>query len=130
MSDSAKLDPKILAERQVKLAMQSPAHLKQWAKASGRTWIVINADELIDALPWPGGVQEFMDLITLLAKQRATKPTGRFDEVKDPLTQEMISIPVMKTEELEMDELDRAIRFLVGQIREHRADWSLDDPAL
>lgn len=107
-------------------AMAVPAHLKAWLKASGRAWLVINGDELVDALPWPGGVQEVMDLVSMLARHRATKPSGRFGQVKDPLTKEMVDIPVMKTEVLEPDELDRAIRYLVAQMRQHDPDWSLE----
>jgi hypothetical protein len=111
-------------------AMALPSHLKAWLKASGRAWLVINGDELVDALPWPGGVQEVMDLVSILARHRATKPTGRFSQVKDPLTKEMVDIPVMKSEALEPDELDRAIRYLVAQMRQHDPDWSLETTPL
>lgn len=110
----------------VSTAMSSASHLKAWLKASGRAWLVINGDELVDALPWPGGVQEVMDLISLLARHRATKPTGRFGQVKDPLTKEMVDLPIMKSEALEPDELDRAIRYLVAQMLENDPKWSLD----
>lgn len=124
------LDPAELRERQMRLAMSSPEHLKQWLRASGREWIVMNAAELVDALPWPGGVQELADLVTLLAKHRSTKPSGRFSTVKDPLTKEEVAVPIQKSEELEPEELDRAIRFLVAQIRKHRPNWGIEQPAL
>ncbi len=130
MTDPTKFDPQVLHERQMKLAMASAKHLKLWMRESGRTWIVINSDELVDALPWPGGVQEVMDLITLLAQHRSTKPSGRFSKVKDPLTGEMVEVSIQKSEAMEPDELDRAIRFLVAEMRKHKPAWSLDDSAL
>ena len=119
-----------LREARIRTAMSSPAHLKLWLKESGRGWLVINSDELVDALPWPAGVQEVMDLVSLVANHRAGLPSGRTQAVEEPLTRSPVEIPVYKTEELEVPELDRAIRFLIAQIVQKSPSWRLEDSAL
>jgi hypothetical protein len=125
-----KFNPEVIRERRVQLAMSSPDHLKLWLRESGRTWIVLNGPELVDALPWPGGVQELMDLVFLVAQHRSKKPSGRMSTLQDPVTGEDVEVPINKGETLEPEELDRAIRFLVAEIRESLPHWALEDAPL
>ena len=125
-----KTTPELRRERAMKAAMASPDHMKAWLDASGRRWLVFSAQDMIDGLPWPGGVQEFMDLIHLYGQRRRKIPNGRFEIEVEPLTGEEVQIPLYKDENLELEELDRAIRYLIGQAYELDPKWSLENPAL
>jgi hypothetical protein len=115
-----------LSQEQLNTAMKSPAHLKQWLKATHRRWLVFNAIELMDALPWPSGIEAFMQVVMTYRDHRRTIDSGRTELVEEPLTGEKVEVPVCKDEGLEVEELDRAIRYLVGQIRERQPGWSLE----
>lgn len=123
-------DADVLRERQVKLAMSSQVHLKQWLQASGRRWLVMDAMELVDALPWPGGVQELMGLVNLYTQHRRKFDSGRRQTMKDPVTGDDVETIIYKDEKLELAEVDRAIRYLVQQVLEWDPKWSLTNPAL
>ncbi len=42
---------KELSDARTRTSMQSPDHLKRWLDASGRRWLVVDAREMVDALP-------------------------------------------------------------------------------
>lgn len=115
-------------ERAMKAAMASPEHLKLWMQESGRRWMVFDGVSLVDAMPWPGGVQEVMDVIQLYAQHRRSIPSGRFE--KQEVMGQVVDVEIFKTEKLELAELDRAIRYLVAQAYEWDPKWSLENPAL
>ena len=118
------MTPQEREEASRRVAMASAEKLAAWAEASGRGWIVFNTKELIEALPWPDGHQFLQQIIACLRDYRATKQSGRFETVNGS------EIPIMKSEELEVEELDRAIRFLVGKITEKNPQWTLDGQPL
>jgi hypothetical protein len=60
----------------------------------------------------------------------STADSGHTKLVEEPLTGEMVEVPICKEESLEVEELDRAIRYLVGQIREKRPKWRLEQAPL
>ena len=124
------VDADDLRAARVKTAMASPEHLKQWLKASGRAWVVFKGDDLVNALPWPGGVQEAMNLFQAIERYRSGLPADRMEVVHDPVTHEQVEVPAYKTAELELEELDRVIRFLAAKIYALKSDWKLEDPAL
>lgn len=115
-------------ERAMKAAMASPEHMKLWLQESGRRWLVFDALELIDALPWPGGVQEIMDLISIYTNQRHKMTSGRME--KQEVMNQVVDVPIFKSARLELPELDRVIRFLVAQAVKWDPSWSLEKPAL
>lgn len=123
-----------LTPEQIQTAMKSPEHLREWLDASGRRWLVFDGVELVKALPWPHGVEAFMQVIAAYRDERRTVWTGKMEKFKgkNAVTGEEIDqeVKVMKGEHLEVEELDRAIRYLVGQIMELDPNWSLDKPAL
>lgn len=125
-----KMTMDLVRERAAKTAMASPEHLKAWLDQSGRRWLVFDGRELVDALPWPGGVQELMDLVYLYNQHRCSKPSGRTEVLYDPITKEEVTVPVFKGEILEKEELDRAIRYLVAQLLAIDPEWNLERPAL
>ena len=123
-----------LSQEQINTAMRSPGHLRAWLDASGRRWVVFNGLDLIEALPWPHGVDVFMQVVMAYRDYRRTIPTGEVSAVDGwhPKTGEryVAEVTHYKGESLELEELDRAIRYLVAQIMEKDPTWSLEKPAL
>ena len=124
------------SEAQLRVAMQSPQKLKQWIEATGRTWMVFNAIDLVDALPWPPpgakepvGIDYLMMIIQCYRDHRAAMETGDFETIKNPNGVEH-KVAIMKGELLELPELDRAIRFLIGQATEKDPAWTLNNPPM
>jgi len=50
--------------------------------------------------------------------------------VFNPVTKEQVKVPQMKEETLEVEELDRVIRYLIGQVTEKDPTWKLENPPL
>ena len=123
-----------LTTEQIATAMKSPDHLREWLDATGRRWLVFDGVDLVKALPWPDGVDALMQMISAYRDERRTVWTGRVEHFvgKNAVTGEPIDqeVKVMKGEHLEIEELDRAIRYLVAQILELDPNWSLNNPAL
>ncbi|UCG51428.1 MAG: hypothetical protein JSW58_14770 [Candidatus Latescibacterota bacterium] len=117
-------------ERLHNISMKSPEHLKRWLQESGRRYLVFESADLVDSVPWPEGVDTLIQIIACYGEYRRSKPTGRFETQTDPTLGEKIEVPIMKGELLEVDELDRAIRFLIGQITEREPGWSLENPPM
>jgi hypothetical protein len=115
---------------QVNTAMKSADHLKRWLAESGRSWLVLKADDLVDSLPWPEGVDLLIGMVEGYRKHRMGTMSGRTEKVKHPVTQRVTEIPIPKTDALEVEELDRCIRFLIGQVTSLDESWSLDNPPL
>lgn len=121
------LSAREIRRRQIATAMKDPEHLKRWLRASGHGWLVMNTTELIDALPWPGGVETLMEIIHVYGEHRRTIDSGRREIQKEPVTGTDVEVVIHKDDLLEVEELDRAIRFLTAQIYEKKPDWSLTD---
>ncbi|OGO08158.1 MAG: hypothetical protein A2Y61_00300 [Chloroflexi bacterium RBG_13_60_13] len=109
-----------------RVSMKDKSHLKRWLEASGRAWLVFNAIDLVDALSWPDGVDVLMQVVACYKDHRAGIETGRFEEQVDPTLGKMVRVPIYKGEPLEVEELTRAIRALVGQIKEKDPTWTLE----
>lgn len=115
----------LLTPEQMNTAMADPKHLKQWLQATGRTWLVLPLDDLVDALPWPEGPVLLMQLLACWRDERRIQPTGETEVIKtDDGGAEVL---VMKDEQLSVAELDRAIRYLIGRVTELDPKWSLED---
>lgn len=118
------LTPEERIQASLRVAMSSSEKLIAWMEASGRTWIVFNSRQLIEALPWPEGVSAFAQIIAAYRDHRSTIPTG------DTETIDGVVVPKYHTETLTVTELDRAIRFLIAQASAIDPMWSLGrDPA-
>ncbi len=130
MSDTQRL------QAQVNVAMGSPGKMKEWLQESGRRWLVLDALELVDALPWPHGVKDFMFMLSCLSAHRSVIPstTGETVDQQDPRASpgkgRVIEVPKGKSETLELVELDRAIRYLIGLASSMDSSWSLENPGL
>lgn len=111
------------SEAAMRVAMQSPQQLRKWLHESGRRWLVFDALELVEALPWPHGVQNLIDTIACYRDHRAAIPstTGAMVEQKDPHADpskpRMIQVPVTKPETLESAELEQCIAYLQSLVR-------------
>lgn len=114
----AKMSPAERTEARQRVAMESPAHLKAWLEASGRRYLVMDALELVDSLPWPGGVEALMQIIACYRDHRATIPTGRTEKMIDPATKRELEIPIFKGEVLEVEELPQVLAYLTNQLKE------------
>ena len=86
----------------------NPARLKQWFRESGRKYIVLDADDLIDALSWPDGVEQFMRFVSVYREYRSQRAV----EVKvgGEMTYRAVS------DVLEPEEIREAIAFLKQQL--------------
>jgi len=118
------------SEAQIRIAMKDPEHLKRWLEESGRRWVVFAAKDLVDALPWPEGINAFVQIVQAYRDHRAAQPSGRKAKVWDEHAHAMVEVPEMKGELLEVEELDRAIRFLISQITAKEPSWKLEDPPI
>jgi hypothetical protein len=97
--------------------------------ASGRRWLVLNGLDLVEALTYPEGHEMLMQIVAAYRDYRRTIPNGKVEKLKHPDTRVEVSVPQMKTELLELEELDRAIRYLVLQMYQLKPDWRLEgDP--
>lgn len=117
------------SEARIRVAMKDPDHMKGWMHASGRRWLVLNGDHLVDSLPWPDGVEAFMQVIACYRDHRAALDTGELQLVEHSESGEMREVPLYYPETLTLTELDRAIRWMVGRITDLDSDWKLtNDP--
>lgn len=130
MREERKLSQVEESERQMRVAMKSKTHMREWLEKSGRSWFVFNGAHLVEALPWPDGVEAFIQFVACYRDHRATLDTGEMAWVENPKTGKMDEVPLFYPETLTRTELDRVIRWLVGQITEMDPDWKLADAPL
>lgn len=118
------------AERLNRIAIQSKEHLQRWIEESGRRWLIFNGRDLVDALPFPEGVDDFMRVVSCYRQYRSQVPSGEVERQIDPILGKEIKVEKMKDETLEVAELDRVIRFCVGLITAKDPNWRLDNPPM
>lgn len=121
-------------------AMASPKQLKDWLNASGRRYIVFVADDVVDALPWPGGVEALTQVTECYRQHRAVeiaeeKPCpkcgGQFPKLGKNIGANECGAcngsgveRRYKSDVLEPDEMKQAVQFLIDQIRKSDPNWS------
>lgn len=125
MREERKLSEVELSERQMRVAMTDRTHLKQWLRESGRSWVIFDSDHLVDALPWPDGVEVFIQLVACYRDYRATVETGETQQVTNPETGRLEEMPFFHPETLTLVEMERAIQWLIQQIRDIDPNWDL-----
>jgi hypothetical protein len=128
--DMKQVSAQQLSEARMRVAMSSPEHLKHWLDESGRRFLVLPAMELVDSLPWPHGVEALMQIIAAWRDHRMAQPSGRTHEMRHPMTGDRMRVPVMKGDSLEVEELDRAIRYLIGQVTAQDPTWKIENPPM
>lgn len=130
MREERKISAVELSERRMRVAMTSPTHLKDWLHESNRRWVILNGDHLVDALPWPDGVEAFMQLVACYRDHRATLPTGDTEVVQHPKTGKKYEVAAVFPETLTVAEYDRAIRWMVEQVTALDPTWQLENEPL
>lgn len=118
------------AQRLFNVAIKDPEHLKRWLQESGRTWLIFNTNDLVDALPFPDGLDTLIQIIACYRDHRSIMPSGRVEKQVNPVTGKEVEVPLSKSDKLEVAELDRAIRFLINQITETEPSWNLQQPPM
>lgn len=123
-----------LSKEQINTAMKDPEHLKRWLMESDRRWLVFSTKDLMEALPYPGGQQALAEIISIYRDHRRTIPAGRTEKQKhinEVTSQEVeVEIPVYKDETLEIEELDRVIRYLASIASDKDLKWSIQNTPL
>ena len=107
------LDPRTLALAQERTAMKDPEHLRRFLLSSDRKFLVLNALDMVDGLPWPSGHEALIQCVSAYHHQRqgqlnglATKETV-VDELRGGRKE--VEVKMVKHELLEPDEIDEAI---------------------
>jgi uncharacterized NAD(P)/FAD-binding protein YdhS len=118
-----------LSLEQRNVAIKDPEHLKRWLAQTGRRFMVFNAADLVDALPWPDGHNALLQIIAAYRAQRAATLSDRVEKTTSP-TGEGIELQLPKDEFLEVEELDRAIRDLIGEASRKDPNWKLENAPL
>lgn len=107
------LDPAMLAIAQQRTAMRDPEHLRRFLLQSDRKYLVLNALDMVEALPWPDGHDALIQCVTAYNHERQARPSGWVveEEVADPLRggRRKVEIKLMQHELLEPEEIDEAI---------------------
>jgi hypothetical protein len=62
-----------------------PDDLKRWFRESGRAYIVLFADDLIDALPWPEGAEQLMRIISAYRAHRGQSDVLEPEEIREAI---------------------------------------------
>lgn len=119
-----------MSQRILNVSIRDKGHLKEWLEKSGRRWLVFDSRDLVDALPFPDGVDDFMRVVACYREYRGQQATGKVEVQKDPTLGKEISIPTMKSDLLEVAELDRVVRYCIRQITEKDPTWKLENPPM
>ena len=129
-NQNRKLTDTELKLAQFRVSIKSPQQLKEWMVDSGRRWLIFDGLDLVDSLDFPAGVQSLMQLISLYTAYRSTRLSGRYEKYKHPITGEEIKSLLPKTDVLEIEELDRVVRYLVGMITQLDPSWSINNTGM
>jgi len=110
--------------------MQGPSKLKEWLDASGRAWLVFNAGHLVDSMDtviFDDKAKQFQTMIANYRDHRAGLKHHTIPDPRDPSGKTEMDVGYPET--LTIDELDRAIRYLIAQASELDPTWKLEsDP--
>jgi uncharacterized small protein (DUF1192 family) len=103
-----------------RVAVQTPAHLKRWLSASGRKYLIFKTDDLIDALPWPAGVETLMQIVREYDLQRQQIDSGQTELMLTDAGEAVVA--VSKTQLLERDEINECIEQLQTEYAQRSAE--------
>jgi len=127
LPENRNLTPEERIQASLRTAMPSPAKLKEWLVASGRTWLVFNSIHLVDSMDhiaFDEKCREFQTMIANYRDHRSTIKTGDTETIAGKV------VDKFHPETLTVTELDRAIRYLISQASTLDPTWSLGrDPA-
>lgn len=98
--------------------------LKAWAEASGREFIVFRTSDLIDALPYPEGVEQFQQIIRAYGRHRSVIASDRSESVPERGASGNRSIPCGRRDALDAEEKKRLVLILIGEIQANEPGWA------
>lgn len=134
MAQRTELEPNLtleeITQRYLNVSIKDKEHLKRWLEKSGRRWLLFDSLGLVDSLPFPEGIDDLMRVVACYRDYRQAQPSGRVEIQKDPTLGKEIEVSINKSELLEVEELDRAIRALIRQASERFPTWKLENPPL
>jgi len=108
------------SEARMKTAMQNKAHCLAWLEGTGRKYVIFRSDHLVESFVWP---EHGRMLQILIAGYRDHRAAIEHHKDRDGL-------PVCFGETLEVEEIDRAIRYLIGEITAKDPTWKLENDPL
>jgi hypothetical protein len=85
--------------------------------------VIFNALQLVDALRWPEGVEDFQRVVEAYSQHRRSIPTGAMEAAVDDRGQS-VDVPIHHTDQLSLDERKRVVSYLVGEIRKEDPTWT------
>lgn len=103
--------------------LDSPDRLKAWLLSTGREFLVFASGDLVDALPWPHGLEAVQQIVQAYGQHRRTQQVGIVNAF-EPTLGLNVQRPVYKGETLTAEELEHAIRCLVRDLRKLSPGWT------
>lgn len=119
-----------MSKRLLRVSLKDKKHLLQWLEATGRRWLIFNSRDLVQALPFPDGIDDLMRIVACYREHRRNLPSGRYEVQLDPILGKKVQVPLTKGETLEIEEWDRLIRYGISVITELDPKWTLDNAPL
>lgn len=108
---------KVEAPETPQAGFRDKAHLKAWLMASDRQFLVLNTADLVDAMPFPDGVELVQQVIAAYSQHRAMRESGWVHDMPESLKARFTqrgqvapsTMPVMVDEAPTLEEIDAAI---------------------
>jgi hypothetical protein len=108
-----------------KQALSDPEALKRWLLESGRKFVVLVSQDLVDSLPWPDGVRKFTEVVEAYRVHRLTQPSSRVEQGRDLLGRPC-EVTVMKADALDPEELNCLVHWAAAQLLEYDPGWTFE----
>ena len=125
ISEVAAMSAQERAQAQHSVAIASREQLLNFLDASSRDWLILNTRQLVEATPFPHGVEVVQQILSWYRDHRAMIGTGRKVRGKHPITGEVLDLEEGHGEALEIAEAERVIRFLLDMLRARDPTWTL-----
>jgi hypothetical protein len=106
-----------------KQALSNPEALKRWLRESGRQFVVLAAQDLVNSLPWPEGVRKFTEVVEAYRGYRLTQPSAKAEMGRD-LLGKPCEIVTMKSDALDPVELNCLVHWAAAQLLEYDPGWT------
>ncbi len=120
LPEVARMTPEERAQAQQQTAIDRE-HLIQWLHASQKEWLVLNSEHFVRSLT-DEDVNRFIHMITSYRIFRSTIPASRTEIQKGP-DGRPLEVQCHMGEQLELEEVNAAIRHLCLIARELDPDW-------
>jgi hypothetical protein len=119
-TDQAKQEAQQLLAKQ---ALSDPEALKRWLLESGRKFVVLVSQDLVDSLPWPEGVRQFTTAVDSYRAYRMQQASSKVEQGRDLLGRPC-EITVQKSDALDPMELNLLVHWAAAQLLEYDPGWT------